>query len=649
MNFRDPAADPPPVRPERFDPAILNRSLIAIPLLEAMKEAERWFGNAEKGTKGKVPTADPPWNAVILCAPRTPVGKMASELRSKLDEEIAQLANRPDASPEKVARLQANNQLGKRMRGTTAFYARLDRRVAEALLDANRPRAVEDEEEPLRVRRIVRDEFDVIISLNLDYTEGRDQARIDALTRIDQVRRQTGTATESDRRNLLGGSVNQYIFERLSRAQLESLARRETDQGLEESAKVSANALPPSAPRANALSPTKNPIYQIWPDFVVETCVTRSLATVKANAAQQSFAAMGDGLTWAVMDTGVQADHPHFRKHRNLEFAPHFSFLPPSGDVVASGLGDDPCIDPNGHGTHVAGIIAGEWTPDDATPNLDAVFCVLDEKGDEVAGRTKIFAISGMAPKCRIASFKVLNERGKGQTSAIIAAIAQVQELNGYGRRLVIHGVNISIGYPFEPKWFGCGQSPLCVEVDRLVKSGVVVVVAAGNTGYGTVNSGSSSAGLSVTINDPGNSELAITVGSTHRDMPYTYGVSFFSSKGPTGDGRPKPDLLAPGEKIISCASSGGATYDPEATGATLLRREAAKGEKCDYLETSGTSMAAPHVSGVIAAFLSIRREFIGQPERVKQIFVSTASDLRRDRYFQGAGLIDLMRAIQSV
>jgi hypothetical protein len=59
--------------------------------------------------------------------------------------------------------------------------------------------------------------------------------------------------------------------------------------------------------------------------------------------------------------------------------------------------------------------------------------------------------------------------------------------------------------------------------------------------------------------------------------------------------------------------------------------------------------MAAPHVSGVIAAFLSVRREFIGQPERVKEIFVSTATDLHRDKFFQGAGLLDLMRAIQSV
>ena len=59
--------------------------------------------------------------------------------------------------------------------------------------------------------------------------------------------------------------------------------------------------------------------------------------------------------------------------------------------------------------------------------------------------------------------------------------------------------------------------------------------------------------------------------------------------------------------------------------------------------------MAAPHVSGAIASFLSIKKEFIGRPDHVKEIFLSTATDLKRDRYFQGHGLVDLMRAIQSV
>ena len=178
------------------------------------------------------------------------------------------------------------------------------------------------------------------------------------------------------------------------------------------------------------------------------------------------------------------------------------------------------------------------------------------------------------------------------------------------------------------------------MEVDQLVRSGVVVVVASGNTGYGwnqDYRKGAVAAGLDLTINDPGNADLAITVGSTHRDMPHVYGVSYFSSKGPTGDGRLKPDLVAPGEKILSCAAG--------------KKRQDAMDKVGDiaYVEDSGTSMAAPHVSGVIAAFLSIRREFIGKPEAVKKIFLDTATDLRRDTNFQGRGLVDLMRAIQSV
>ena len=220
----------------------------------------------------------------------------------------------------------------------------------------------------------------------------------------------------------------------------------------------------------------------------------------------------------------------------------------------------------------------------------------------------------------------------------VLAAIAHIQEINGYGRRLLIHGVNLSLGYRFEPEWFACGQSPLCVEVNRLVRSGVVVVAAAGNSGYGLAQSalvGVVPAGLAMTVDDPGNADLAITVGATHRDSPHIYGVSYFSSKGPTGDGRAKPDLVAPGERIISCAAG------------HLGAR--ARAEQCDYVDASGTSAAAPHVAGVIAAFLSVRREFIGQPEKVKEVFLSTATDLKRERHFQGYGLVDLLRAIQSV
>src|SRR6516165_3710619 len=138
----------------------------------------------------------------------------------------------------------------------------------------------------------------------------------------------------------------------------------------------------------------------------------------------------------------------------------------------------------------------------------------------------KLGAIRGMAPRCRLVSLKVLDDDGHGEVSNLIAAITHIQEKNAHGRQLLIHGVNISLGYEFDPEWFACGQSPLCVEIDRLVDSGVVVVVAAGNTGYGVLSAKArvTSAGMQVTINDPGNAELAITVGSTHREMPHVYG-----------------------------------------------------------------------------------------------------------------------------
>jgi subtilisin family serine protease len=336
-----------------------------------------------------------------------------------------------------------------------------------------------------------------------------------------------------------------------------------------------------------------------------------------------------------VLDSGIDAGHRHFQTHANVDTDLDEDFTG----------GNAPLVDEFGHGTHVAGIIAGEArsSPRRARPDapLRAFSRYRDEHGEVKYETIHLGAVTGMAPRAKLVSMKVLDKHGDGLASSLITALEKIQQINGNGRWLRIHGVNMSVGYDFEPEWFACGQSPLCVEVDRLVRSGVVVVVAAGNTGYGWAQSearGAVTAGLDLTINDPGNAELAITVGSTHRDMPHVYGVSYFSSKGPTGDGRPKPDLVAPGEKILSCAAG-------EKRADALSRA----GTDCDYVEDSGTSMAAPHVSGVIAAFLSVRREFIGRPETVKDIFLSTATDLKRDRSFQGHGLVDLMRAIQSV
>jgi len=396
--------------------------------------------------------------------------------------------------------------------------------------------------------------------------------------------------------------------------------------------------------------PARRIIYRVWPDFPVHPLIDVSCATVKADAARRSYDAAGRGVTWAVLDSGIDEHHLHFRRHDTLrgEVADlHRDFTKPGEPTRGEAL-----VDRFGHGTRVAGIIAGgmptrlprrgslhvvERVYDPANPDTPSVQHRQVQRPETLAG---------IARECKLVSLKVLDDRGGGQSMNVVRALEYVRrDVNGYGKLLRVHGVNLSLGYEFDPKWFACGQSPICAEVDRLVRSGVVVVVAAGNTGYGSLTSlqRQTNVGLTMTINDPGNAALAITVGATHRDMPHTYGVSYFSSKGPTGDGRLKPDLVAPGERITSCAAG-------MALASAFPGQEPPDpAQVAVYVEDSGTSMAAPHVSGVVASFLSIRREFIGRPDEVKRIFLESATSLGRERYFEGHGLVDLMRAIQAV
>lgn len=578
-----------------FDPLVLDRTVIAIPLLRELQQDIQ----QTQIVRQRFPEETRRFNAAIGFNADFPGGGQAAKKR--ISEMLASIS--PEAKKPQTFVLKK-----------PWIFAELDAAVIRRLLSANE-RIADSDQRP--IARILPSRFEVIIDINLDHPEGRKAARQRILEYVEQAKSLAhihddgqGVQAEKDQPD------SQYIFARLEARAIQKLVELDLADARKET----------EAARYRS-------IHHIWPDFEISACINASIATVKSDAARTSFSADGAGITWAVMDSGIEAGHEHFRQHANVDTA--------SGlhrDFVGDGAGA--LRDENGHGTHVAGIIAGEWPPDGSGRRRPIAISryVKTETGDVEFQAVKLESIRGMAPKCRLVSLRVLDDNGKGAVSNLIAAIHHVHEVNAGGRRLAIHGVNISLGYNFEPEWFACGQSPLCVEVDRLVKSGVVVVVAAGNTGFGTVKSaaGASSAGLGLTINDPGNADLAITVGSTHRDMPHVYGVSYFSSKGPTGDGRMKPDLVAPGEKIISCATG-------------RLRKEGAGEQECDYVETSGTSMAAPHVSGVIAAFLSVRREFIGEPERVKEIFVTTATDLRRDRYFQGAGMVDLMRALQSV
>lgn len=261
------------------------------------------------------------------------------------------------------------------------------------------------------------------------------------------------------------------------------------------------------------------------------------------------------------------------------------------------------------HGTHVAGILAGDWRAGDP-------------------GREKQESLQGMCPDLRLYDCRVLNDEGEGDEFAVIAALQFVRHLNAHKDYIVIHGSNLSLSIRHDVSNYACGATPVCEECERLVGAGVVVVAAAGNLGWRKVESldGQPTEGYSsISITDPGNADGVITVGATHRFQPHTYGVSYFSSRGPTGDGRLKPDLVAPGEKIE--APVPGDVSRPK----------------------DGTSMAAPHVSGAAALLIARHRELAGKPVRIKRILCDTATDLGRERYFQGRGMVDVLRALQSV
>jgi serine protease AprX len=262
----------------------------------------------------------------------------------------------------------------------------------------------------------------------------------------------------------------------------------------------------------------------------------------------------GQGVVVAVLDSGISA-------HKAL-----------SGKVLASVsmIAGQPTTDEYGHGTHVAGIITGS--------------------GAYAAGVTSQYA-GGIAPGAQLVNVRVLGDDGVGNTSDVIAGIDWVIANKG---KYNIKIMNLSLGHAVtEPVAF----DPLCAAVERAYRAGIIVVAAAGNAGKmpdGTPVLGG--------IASPGNSPFAITVGATN-----TFGtasrdddkVTTYSSRGPTKyDNNAKPDLAAPGNKIVSLEA-------PNSYIATHYPAEHIAGSGTNaYLRMSGTSMSAPMVTGAAALLL---------------------------------------------
>lgn len=406
-------------------------------------------------------------------------------------------------------------------------------------------------------------------------------------------------------------------------------------------------------------------IYSVTRNRAAKLAIQQSVRTVKGDAAASLFTIDCSTLTWAVIDSGIDRLHPAFARRgaeenlsrsvrsrvietydfsylRELLTTRDWESLPDHVAKAATSEGgstehdqtklrrelvtrirrakliDWEAIRPflridhgadyvrpvDTHGTHVAGILASDWDQEDGSKMI------------------------GMCPTINLIDIRVCREDGSSDEFVIMSALQFIRHLNANSDRMAVHGVNMSLSLEHDAAVYACGQTPVCEEAERTIASGVVVVAAAGNHGYRRIlseNSQPFDQFTPVSITDPGNAEGVITVGSTHRLEPHTYGVSYFSSRGPTGDGRVKPDLVAPGEKIFAPSLND------------------------DAMRLDGTSMAAPHVSGAAAMLMARHVELTGEPQRIKQILCSTATDLGREPYFQGRGLVDVLRAIQSV
>ncbi len=323
-------------------------------------------------------------------------------------------------------------------------------------------------------------------------------------------------------------------------------------------------------------------VAYISPDRPVQANLDQADVTIGANLAA-SYNVNGKGVGVAVIDSGIG----------------------PSNDLVGKVVYEQQFIQGNkqdayGHGTHVAGIIAGG--------------------GNDSKGAAFFRTFQGVAQGVNLIDLQVLDQNGAGSDSAVIAAIEQAIVLkNIYNIRVI----NLSLGRPVFESY---RLDPLCMAVEQAWRSGIVVVVAAGN--YGRTNP-TTTYGYG-TITAPGNDPYAITVGAM-KDMgtPALSDdmIATYSSKGPTlYDMVAKPDLVAPGNLIDSTRSlaSNMVNNNPQAgIPMNLYQNGGNKGNSTSYIQLSGTSMATPFVSAAVALVLQQHPELT--PNQVKARLMKTA------------------------
>jgi serine protease AprX len=329
----------------------------------------------------------------------------------------------------------------------------------------------------------------------------------------------------------------------------------------------------------------RNPaITWICPDRKVAGALEFAEPAINANIALQ-YGWNGAGVGVAVIDSGVYS-HPDL----NSRIAYSESFVP----------GDAGTNDAYGHGTHVAGIVGGN--------------------GASSTGNNYNYTFKGIAPAANIINLRVLDANGHGTDSAVISAIDRAIALKStYGIRVI----NLSLGRTIQESYT---LDPLCQEVEKAWQNGLVVVVAAGNNGR---DNSRGTNGYS-TITSPGNDPSVITVGSM-KDMSTTNRgddlVASYSSKGPTLlDQVVKPDLVAPGNRIVSALAPNSSIVNlfPGNIDVSYYKDNNTVNISNTYFRLSGTSMAAPMVSG--AAALLFQQHPSLTPDQVKARLMKTST-----------------------
>jgi serine protease AprX len=338
--------------------------------------------------------------------------------------------------------------------------------------------------------------------------------------------------------------------------------------------------------------------------------MNRVTVATGARAAQLAYGYNGAGVGVAVIDSGVTNWHDDLGQpvYTSGVRVKNGQRVPAFVDFVN---GRNSTYDDNGHGTHVAGIIAGN-------------------------GAASLGVRAGIAPSAHILSLKVLDDRGRGVISDVIAALGwTVSNKAAYNVRVV----NLSVGAAVTESY---QTDPLTLAAKRAVDAGIVVVTAAGNLGKNA--DGQTQYGA---ITAPGNAPWVLTVGAYSHEGTVVRTddvMAGYSSRGPTAvDFQAKPDLVAPGTGIVSLSSASSTMYYTKPQ--YLLSGSFGGGYK-PYLSLTGTSMAAPVVSGTIALMLQANPSLT--PNLVKAILQYTAQIYPGyNALTQGAGFINAQGAVQ--